>query len=278
MQSHFSKTISNFKLTFSFITLLNDIDSTTELSNQSTMDGHQISDIDFRVLVGINNQSSAVPEPRMNVFLPILTEHDVQTEIESVPDGNSFDIGNFVLHGMLPAYLFPGPTRTIQRKNRAIESIASKLGKVGSEMYSTNQEIDDHIIVCCRCDTALESKDLKDIGAVLKCHEGNCQGRNYCPTCFTIYAGPFRQRGLSLGWHTRKVVSRSVSFNPCSHGYLTQSIDRCRMFRGMDFVILVTTLNDLVSRQQIVRQRPYIWTITSRVRIIVLDISVYLRY
>ena len=114
------------------------------------MDGHQISDIDFRVLVGINNQSSAVPEPRMNVFLPILTEHDVQTEIESVPDGHRSDSGNFALHGMLPAYLFPGPTRTIQRKNRAIESIASKLGKVGSEMYSTNQEIDDHIIVCCR--------------------------------------------------------------------------------------------------------------------------------
>ena len=39
------------------------------------MDGRQISDIEFRVLVGIHNQSSAVPEPRKSDYLPILTEH-----------------------------------------------------------------------------------------------------------------------------------------------------------------------------------------------------------
>ncbi len=203
MQSHFSKTISNFKLTFSFITLLNDIDSTTELSNQSTMDGHQISDIDFRVLVGIHNQSSAVPEPRMNVSLPILTEQDVQTEFESVSATADPDRGTYEQTGMLPAYLFPGPTRIIQRKNRAIESIASKLGKVGSEMYSTNQEIDDHIVVCCRCDTALEPTVLNEIHKLLKCHEEKCQGRNYCRTCFTIYSGPFGQRGSSRAVHEK---------------------------------------------------------------------------
>lgn len=84
--------------------------------------------------------------------------------------------------------------------------------------------------------------------------------------------------GVRLGWHTRKVASRSVSFNPCSHGYLTQSIGRFRPLTSMDFVILVTILNNVVSRQQIVQPWASIWTITLRERIIVLDISVYLQY
>ena len=172
-------------------------------SNQSTMDGHQISDIDFRVLVGIHNQSSAVPEPRMFVSLPTLTEQDVQTEIESVFSGPRADAGTFALYGMLPTCLFPGPTRTIQRKNRAIETLASSLGKVGSEMYTTNQKIDDHIVVCCRCDIALNPGDLRHIHSFLRDHEEICQGRNYCPTCFTIYAGPFGQRGTARASHER---------------------------------------------------------------------------
>ena len=178
-------------------------------SNQDKMDGRQISDIDFRVLVGIHNQSSAVPEPRMFVSLPTLTEQDVQTEIESVFSGPRADAGTFALYGMLPTCLFPGPTRTIQRKNRAIETLASSLGKVGSEMYTTNQKIDDHIVVCCRCDIAVEPTLLNSIHQLLRKHEGNCQGRNYCPKCFTIYTGPFGKRGSSRVTHEKFCLTES---------------------------------------------------------------------
>ena len=94
---------------------------------------------------------------------------------------------------------FPRPTRTIQRKNRAIETLASSLGKVGSEMYTTNQTIDYHIVVCCRWDPT----DLKAIHEFMRCHEENCQGRNYCSTCFTIYAGPFGLRGSARVAHEK---------------------------------------------------------------------------
>ena len=170
------------------------------------MDGRHLSDVQFTLFAGLHNQSAVVPKPETgrNVFLRVMTEDDVKTELAAEKDyTRSVDEGTFKRYGMLPAFLFTGPTRIIRLKNRAIELLASILGKVGSEMYTTNQKIDDHIFVCCRCDTALEPTDLSSIHAMLRRHEEICQGRNYCPKCFTIYAGPFGEKGSSRVLHEK---------------------------------------------------------------------------
>ena len=65
--------------------------------------------------------------------------------------------------------------------------------------------------------------------------------RNYCPTCFTIYAGPFGQMGLSQVAHEKGCLPE-CEFQSCSHGYLTQSIGWWRPLISMDFAYLVLTI------------------------------------
>jgi len=112
------------------------------------------------------------------------------------------------------ASLFPGNTRIVRLKNRAIAWFGIKLGGVDlSKMNSTNQESDEHSVDCLRCGSFLTFTHFGFIHGTMKTHEQRCTGRNFCEKCFTIYSGQFGIRGSSQVMHEkREELSRGARF------------------------------------------------------------------
>ncbi len=197
---------------FQFITMTNNICSNKQLREK--MDIHHLSDLQFTFMVGMANQSTA-PDLGEVFCLPILMEEHVKMEFGGRSSKQAYsgsDMSTYTNYGILPTSLFPGSTRTVQMKNRAIAWIGFKLGKDLSHMYSTNQDSDSFRVDCLRCNQALEVTRLGHIHQSMRDHEEVCSGRKYCYKCFTLYSGPFGQWGTSRVMHEKSCLDEEHEF------------------------------------------------------------------
>ena len=106
----------------------------------------------FTLMVAISKQSSTVPEIGKDSICR-LTEEDVKTEFDDTDatrlHQDRTDKGSFRKYGILPARLFEGKTRIVWLKNRGIAWLGIELGgKNTSATYSTDQESDEHTVLC----------------------------------------------------------------------------------------------------------------------------------
>ncbi len=153
------------------------------------MDPSYFTERQYELFVGMFNLPTPVRDPDNKIILPVLTKADVKTELVNYEDTASArsDEAVFVQWGIPPAHVFPGATRPIQLKNRAIAWIGEKTGNDPSEMYATNQDVNDNKFLCLRCNITLQVI-TKNPHVCLSRHEGSCTGRNFCNKCFMIYS------------------------------------------------------------------------------------------